>query len=148
MKSRTKLEKLVTELSGKLPAITKEQEDWAKEHLFDHFAYKCKDELWCSECGKMWINTSKDKLGDKIECPYCHHQLDVKVSRKQKIRACFAFPSPVKTDCPENWRDIKQKPKKYTCIAGIPSENIASLPLKRRMNPPGSRSVIPHITVV
>lgn len=53
MKSRTKLEKLVTELSGKLPAITKEQEDWAKEHLFDHFAYKCKDELWCSECGKM-----------------------------------------------------------------------------------------------
>jgi len=32
----------------------------------------------------MWVNTSKDKLGDKIECPYCHHQLDVKVSRKQK----------------------------------------------------------------
>ena len=85
MKPRTKLEKLVTELSGKLPAITKEQEDWAKKHLFDHFAYKCKDELWCSECGKMWVNTSKDKLGDKIECPYCHHQLDVKVSRKQKI---------------------------------------------------------------
>ena len=45
MKPRTKLEKLVTELSGKLPAITKEQEDWAKKHLFDHFAYKCKDEL-------------------------------------------------------------------------------------------------------
>mgnify|MGYP002533419741 CR=1 FL=1 len=86
MKPRTKVEKRVTELSGKLPAITKEQEDWAKEHLFDHFAYKCKDELWCSECGKMWVNTSKDKLGDKIECPYCHHQLDVKVSRKQKIR--------------------------------------------------------------
>jgi len=85
MKPRTKLEKRVTELSGKLPAITKEQEDWAKEHLFDHFAYKCKDELWCSECGKMWVNTSKDKLGDKIEYPYCHHQLDVKVSRKQKI---------------------------------------------------------------
>ena len=59
MKPRTKLEKRVTELSGKLPAITKEQEDWAKEHLFDHFAYKCKDELWCSECGKMWVNTSK-----------------------------------------------------------------------------------------
>ena len=39
MKPRTKLEKLVTELSGKLPAITKEQEDWAKKHLFDHFAY-------------------------------------------------------------------------------------------------------------
>ena len=91
MKPRTKLEKLVTELSGKLPAITKGQEDWAKEHLFDHLAYKCKNELWCSECGKMWIDTSNSELGtivlgDKTECPYCHHQLDVKVSRKQKNR--------------------------------------------------------------
>ena len=85
MKPRTKLEKLVTELSEKLPDITKEQENWAKEHLFGHLAYKCKDELWCSECGKMWVNTSKDKLGEKIECPHCHHLLDVKVSRKQKI---------------------------------------------------------------
>lgn len=91
MKPRTKLEKLVTELSGKLPVITKEQEDWAKEHLFDHLAYKCKDELWCSECGMMWVDTNNSELGvtvlgDKNECPYCHHQLDVKVSRKQKIR--------------------------------------------------------------
>ena len=85
MKPRTKLEKLVTELSEKLPDITKEQVNWAKEHLFGHLAYKCKDELWCSECGKMWVNTSKDKLGEKIECPHCHHLLDVKVSRKQKI---------------------------------------------------------------
>ena len=89
MKPRTKLEKLVVELSGKLPAITKGQEKWAKEHVFDHLAYKCKDELWCSECGKMWIDTSTSELGaivlgDKTECPYCHHQLDVKVSRKQK----------------------------------------------------------------
>lgn len=65
MKPRTKLEKLVTELSEKLPDITKEQVNWAKEHLFGHLAYKCKDELWCSECGKMWVNTSKDKLGEK-----------------------------------------------------------------------------------
>ena len=91
MKPRTKLEKLVTELSRKLPVITKEQEDWAKEHLFDHLAYKCKDELWCSECGRMWVDTSNSELGatvlgDKTECPYCHHQLDVKISRKQKNR--------------------------------------------------------------
>ena len=54
--------------------------------MFDHVAYKCKNELWCSECGEIWVNTGKgnSKLGDKTECPYCHHQLDVKVSRKQK----------------------------------------------------------------
>ena len=39
----------------------------------------------------MWIDTSNSELGttvlgDKTECPYCHHQLDVKVSRKQKNR--------------------------------------------------------------
>lgn len=90
MKPRTKLEKLVTELSRKLPVITKAQKEWAKEYVFDHLAYKCKDELWCSECGKMWVDTSNSELGvnvwgDKTECPYCHHQLDVKVSRKQKI---------------------------------------------------------------
>lgn len=91
MKPRTNLEKLVAGLSEKLPAITKGQKDWAKEHLFDHLAYKCKNELWCSECGKMWIDTSNSELGttvlgDKTECPYCHHRLDVKVSRKQKSR--------------------------------------------------------------
>lgn len=84
MKPRTRLEKLVAGLSEKLPAITKAQEEWAKEHVFDHVAYKCKNELWCSECGKIWVNTGNSKLGDKTECPYCHHQLDVKVSRKQK----------------------------------------------------------------
>ena len=89
MKPKTKLQKQAVELSGKLPAITKVQEEWAKEHVFDHFAYKCKDELWCSECGKMWVDTSNSELGttvlgDKTECPYCHHSLDVKVSRKQK----------------------------------------------------------------
>lgn len=89
MKPRTKLQKQVVELSGKLPVITKVQKEWAKEHVFDHVAYRCKDELWCSECGKMWIDTSNSELGttvlgDKTECPYCHHKLDVKVSRKQK----------------------------------------------------------------
>ena len=71
MKPRTRLEKLVAGLSEKLPAITKAQEEWAKEHVFDHVAYKCKNELWCSECGEIWVNTGNSKLGDNIECPYC-----------------------------------------------------------------------------
>ena len=32
-------------------------------------------------------------------------------NREKKI-ACFAFPSPVKTVCPANCKDIKQNPKK------------------------------------
>lgn len=89
MKPRNKLERLVVELSGKLPAITDIQKEWAKEYVFEHLAYKCKNELWCSECGKTWVDTSNSELGvtilgDKTECPYCHHRLNIKVSRKQK----------------------------------------------------------------
>lgn len=90
MKPRTKLEKRVTGLSGKLSAVTEVQKEWAKEHIFIHEAYRCKDELWCSECGGTWIDTSNSELrttllGDTTECPYCHHKLDVKVSRKRKV---------------------------------------------------------------
>lgn len=90
MKPRTKLEKRVTGLSSKLSTVTEVQKEWAKEHIFTHEAYRCKDELWCSECGGTWIDTSNSELGatllgDTTECPYCHHKLDVKVSRKRKV---------------------------------------------------------------
>lgn len=90
MKPRTKLEKRVTGLSSKLSAVTEVQKEWAKEHIFTHEAYRCKDELWCSECGGTWIDTSNSELGttllsDTTECPYCHHKLDVKISRKRKV---------------------------------------------------------------
>lgn len=89
MKPRTKLQKEVAELSEKLGEISESPKNWAKEHLFARTAYKCKDELWCSECGKMWINTDNSELGtillgNKTECPYCHHKLDVTVSRKSQ----------------------------------------------------------------
>ena len=69
MKPRTKLEKRVTELSGKLSAVTEVQKEWAKEHIFTHEAYRCKDELWCSECGGTWIDTSNSELGMPILPP-------------------------------------------------------------------------------
>lgn len=86
MKPRTKLQKQVFGLSSKLPALTEVQREWAQEHCFPHLGYKCKDELWCSDCGKMWVATDKAMTcnnGD-IKCPYCGHNLKIKVSRKQK----------------------------------------------------------------
>lgn len=90
MKPRTRLEKRVTGPSGKLSTVTEVQKEWAKEHIFTHEAYRCKDELWCSECGGTWIDTSNSELGttlfsDTAECPYCHHKPDAKVSRKRKV---------------------------------------------------------------
>lgn len=86
MRPRTKRERLVVELSSKLPAITEAQIRWGKKHCFPHNAYRCKDEMWCSECGKMWVDTTGQKNGS-IHCPYCGERLEVKVSRKTKDNA-------------------------------------------------------------
>lgn len=83
MKPRTKRERLVVELSSKLPAITEVQKRWGKKNCFKHYAFRCKDEIWCSECGKMWVDTEGQKEGT-VYCPYCGEKLEVKVSRKKK----------------------------------------------------------------
>lgn len=83
MKPRNKREKLVAELSSRLPTITEAQVRWGKKHCFPHNAYRCKDEMWCSECGKMWVDATGQKEG-YIQCPYCGEKLEVKVSRKTK----------------------------------------------------------------
>lgn len=86
MKPRTKLQKQVVELSSTLPAITDVQIKWAKEHCFSHLGYRCKDEVWCSDCSKMWVITDETLAcnNDDIKCPYCGCKLKIKVSRKQK----------------------------------------------------------------
>lgn len=86
MKPRNKRERLVVELSSKLPAITETQIRWGKKHCFPHNAFRCKDEMWCSECGRMWVDTTGQKEG-YIRCPYCGEKLEVKVSRKTKDNA-------------------------------------------------------------
>lgn len=83
MKPRTKRERLVVELSSKLPAITEVQKRWGNKHCFKHYAFRCKDEMWCSDCGKMWVDTTGQKDG-AVYCPYCGEKLEVKVSRKKK----------------------------------------------------------------
>lgn len=42
--------------------------------------------MWCSECGKMWVDVTGQKEG-YIKCPYCGERLEVKVSRKTKDNA-------------------------------------------------------------
>lgn len=84
MKPRNKRERLVVELSSKLPAITETQIRWGKKHCFPHNAFRCKDEMWCSECGRMWVDTTGQKKG-YIRCPYCGERLEIKSSRKKKL---------------------------------------------------------------
>lgn len=83
MKPRTKLEKRVVELSSKLPKITPAQERWAKKHCFDHNAYLSVGWMWCTECGKYWMDLDA-KDGNKTVCPYCQAKLEVKKKQEEK----------------------------------------------------------------
>ena len=83
MKPRTKLEKRVVALSEKLKPVTEAQKRWAKKNCFDHNAYMEAGWLWCTECGKYWMDIDA-KNGDKTVCPYCQAKLEVKKSRKKK----------------------------------------------------------------
>lgn len=84
MRPRNKREKLVAELSSRLPAITEAQVRWGKKHCFPHNAYRCKDEMWCSECGRIWIDVTGQKDG-YIRCPYCGERIAIKSSRKKRF---------------------------------------------------------------
>jgi hypothetical protein len=83
MKPRTKLEKRVVALSETLKPVTEAQKRWAKKNCFDHNAYMEAGWLWCTECGKYWMDIDA-KNGDKTACPYCQAKLEVKKSRKKK----------------------------------------------------------------
>lgn len=46
----------------------------------------------------------------------------------EKKMACFAYPNAWKVDCPQNWKAMKQNPKKYIFKAFGPFEStVASL---------------------
>ena len=70
-------------LSEKLKPVTEAQKRWAKKNCFDHNAYMEAGWLWCTECGKYWMDIDA-KDGDKTVCPYCQAKLKVKKSRKKK----------------------------------------------------------------
>ena len=73
-------------LSEKLKPVTEAQKRWAKKNCFDHNAYMEAGWLWCTECGKYWMDIDA-KDGDKTVCPYCQAKLKVKKSRKKKENA-------------------------------------------------------------
>lgn len=88
MKPRTKLEKRVVALSETLKPVTEAQKRWAKKNCFDHNAYMSAGWLWCTECGKMWMERpymeAEGKGAGKTVCPYCQAKLEVKKSRKKR----------------------------------------------------------------
>lgn len=81
MKPRTKIEKLVVGLSGKLPAITEAQKKWAFGLFPINGFYLKKGEVWCQCCGYV-DRVSKPELAVSMElethvCPGCGKILNI-----------------------------------------------------------------------
>lgn len=95
MKPRNKTERLVAELSARLPAITEKQEQWAKDTCFEKIGYYNKGEVWCMSCGMVHKKTASplgiDIVGDEMVCPHCGAHLKLKNSRKRKFRESWYF---------------------------------------------------------
>lgn len=91
MKPKTKIQKEVELLSSRLTEITEKQKQWAYSHCFKKTGYLCKGYAWCSDCGLEFkydqvSQLSIELIGDQHKCPYCGAILDIKNSRKTKVR--------------------------------------------------------------
>lgn len=89
MKPKTKIEKQAMALSDKLPNITAAQKKYAFEHCFKHEAIirkKDSNVYFCLECGHTWTADDTNRH-DTVECPHCHRQLHVTVSRRQMAKS-------------------------------------------------------------
>lgn len=95
MKPRNKTERLVAELSAKLPTITEKQKQWAKDTCFEKIGYYNKGEVWCMNCGTVHEKTVSllgiDLVGDETVCPHCGTYLKLKNSRKRKSTERWYF---------------------------------------------------------
>jgi hypothetical protein len=96
MKPRTKKEVEIMKLHEKLPPINERQKSWAFAHCFDKIGYVCKDEVWCTCCGKIFskkIHELSVSLGvdNQKVCPFCGEKLTLKVSTRRKIEEDVYF---------------------------------------------------------
>lgn len=85
----TKKERRVTELHLTLPPISTKQKNWAIKKISPKWAYQCKDEIWCTACGRTFgIEWYHDG-----ECPYCHEKIQHKKTRtiRCNIREYFSI---------------------------------------------------------
>lgn len=79
MKPRTKLQRIVAEVSRKLPPLTPEQIQWGYKHCIEHIGRRtAKGMVTCTECGHKWQHGEGDTV-----CPVCHIRLRVETTRRR-----------------------------------------------------------------
>ena len=92
---KTKQQKHIIDLHGKLPAITEKQKQWAFNNCFDKKGFHSKGSVWCLHCGEVFkMDTSElmvSVVGDKAICPKCGTLLKLENSRKTKYKESWYY---------------------------------------------------------
>lgn len=93
MRPRTALQKRVSELSAKLPALTDTQRRWAEGQMLTKVAYYSKGMAWCSCCGRGFQTGATplevSVLKEHCTCPCCGAHLEMKASRRTRFKEKF-----------------------------------------------------------
>src|ERR1035437_2449020 len=92
MEPKTKLQKKIVELSGKLRPITEMQKKWAFDKCLSSYAVRLKKTLYCLECGHSWKD--KSVLVTSIvgcTCPCCGKELKLNNNYRRLIIECEYF---------------------------------------------------------
>lgn len=92
MKPRNTRERHVSELSEKMPEMTRAQREYCILHCFERKAIKRgkkSTEHICLECGRTF---EADASANMVTCPHCHTELKPYVSRRQLAKhICESF---------------------------------------------------------
>lgn len=95
MKPKNAYQQHIVELSGKLPAITDKQKQWAFEHCFETDGYYTKGSVWCLHCGEVFEKRTSELIisvaGDEAVCPKCGRKLKLDNSRKAKYNESWYY---------------------------------------------------------
>jgi len=87
MEPKTALQRLVVEVSSKLPAITEEQKNYGFDKCLPHFSVFTKAGIYsCLDCGHRWHNAFDMRLIG-VQCPACNRELEVRVTRERTFKA-------------------------------------------------------------
>lgn len=143
MKPRNKFQRVVVEVSKKLPPITQEQIQWGYTHAVEKVAYLSgiKGKLTCSQCGHTWNgNEDARKPSKHRTCPNCHTKLSV----RQRNRRPFddSYYMNIVTTC-EDFQVIRWVMIKRTILkVGVPPKLTHSEVMQRWIDKNGK-----HVTM-
>lgn len=132
MKPRTKLQKLVAELSSQLPDLTEKQIAWAKKNSVEHPGFRTKKGIICTECGRFFPDMIDLEDGEIDICPHCGHHIKIESSRKRTDREIEYF---CIVTIRKSWQVIRYFYIEKNCKFGKPAHYFINEVLQQWMKP-------------